>query len=83
MLHIAIVEDNFADAEKLEEYIGHFCGNNHINYQTEIFDSGDKFLKNYTKIWNLILLDIEMRGLTEWRLQRKSVNWMRKPFLFS
>lgn len=34
MLRIAIVEDNLADAEKLEEYIGHFCGDNHINYQT-------------------------------------------------
>ncbi len=63
MLRIAIVEDNPMDAEKLEEYIGHFCGDNHINYQTETFDSGDKFLKNYTKIWNLILLDIEMPGI--------------------
>ena len=62
MLRIAIVEDNPADAGKMEAYIEQFCSSNQIHYQTQIFESGDAFLKDYAKIWNLILLDIEMPG---------------------
>ena len=81
MLRIAIVEDNPADAGKLEEYIDQFCTDNRINYQTEIFQSGDDFLKNYTKIWNLILLDIEMPGIDGMETAKKIRELDEETFL--
>ncbi len=81
MLRIAIVEDNPADAGKLEEYIDQFCTDNRINYQTEVFQSGDDFLKNYTKIWNLILLDIEMPGIDGMETAKKIRELDEETFL--
>ncbi len=81
MLRIAVVEDNFADAEKLEDYIKQFCAGNKINYQVEIFKSGDEFLQNYTKIWNLILLDIEMPGIDGMETAKKIRELDEETFL--
>lgn len=81
MLRIAIVEDNPADAGKLEEYIDQFCTDNRINYQTRVFESGDDFLKNYTKIWNMILLDIEMPGIDGMETAKKIRELDKETFL--
>ena len=81
MLRIAIVEDNPADAGKLEEYIDQFCTDNRINYQTEVFESGDDFLRNYTKIWNMILLDIEMPGIDGMETAKKIRELDEETFL--
>lgn len=63
MIRIAIVEDNPTDAGKLQEYINQFCTEFQVHAKVEVFWNGDDFVKNYTKIWNLIFLDIEMPGI--------------------
>ena len=81
MIRIAIVEDNPADAGKLQEYIDRFCEDYRIHAQTEIFQNGDDFVKNYTKIWNLILLDIEMPGIDGMETAKKIREQDEETFL--
>lgn len=47
---------NISDANLLKRYINEFCTENQIHYQVDHFESGDAFLKNYTKIWNLVFV---------------------------
>ena len=81
MLRIAIVEDNVSDANLLKRYINEFCTENQIHYQVDHFESGDAFLENYTKIWNLVLLDIEMPGADGMETARKIREMDEETFL--
>ena len=81
MLRIAIVEDNVSDANLLKRYINEFCTENQIHYQVDHFESGDAFLENYTKIWDLVLLDIEMPGADGMETARKIREMDEETFL--
>ena len=59
-MQIAIVEDDDFNAKELEKHIQHFSSENNVDIHYTRFPSGSEFVKSYTPIWDLILMDIEM-----------------------
>ena len=60
MYHIAIVEDEAAFSEQLQEYLEQFQKENDVQFKVSVFPDGADILENYQNIYDLILLDIEM-----------------------
>lgn len=70
-MNIAIVEDDPANAEILKGHLSHFASENHIEIHTSVFPNGIHFLKAYTPVWDLILMDIEMPHINGIETARK------------
>lgn len=60
MLTIAVVDDEQTYIDQIKEYIGRYAGEKNREIQTETFHDGSELLKNYSRQFDIILLDIEM-----------------------
>lgn len=60
MIHIAIVEDNIAEAEKLKHYLEQFAAQNGEMFQTALYTEALPFLEHYKPMFDLVFMDIEM-----------------------
>ncbi len=63
MLNIAIVEDNTKDIEVLQAHLEQFSKENQVQVETHIYRDGLDIFDDYRPIYDLILLDIEMKHL--------------------
>lgn len=63
MLHIAIVEDNKADSDLLQELLHQYEQDNSCRFQITCFSNGMSFLDEYEAKYDIILMDIEMPQL--------------------
>lgn len=61
-MRIAVVDDSAADREWIVQYVDRFAQESGINLETVTFSSGDAFLENYQKIYDIIIFDIDMPG---------------------
>lgn len=59
-MNIAIVEDNDADAEILEDFIRKYAQKKNIDLKTIRFAGGIDILSDYSPVYDIILMDIEM-----------------------
>ncbi len=59
---IAIVDDNAADTQFVQNLLNTWAADREVTTQQEIFNSAEKFLFHYAdhKKWDILLLDIEM-----------------------
>ena len=62
-MRIAVVEDDKATREKTVEYIRRFRQENSLEISVEEFADGRELIGGYTRRYDLIFLDIEMREL--------------------
>lgn len=60
MYHVAIVEDEKEYAEQLQTFLKQYEEEHNLRFKVTVFGDGAEILKNYQKIYDLILLDIEM-----------------------
>lgn len=60
MLKIAIVDDEQVYIDQIQEYIGQYGQEKNREIQTEAFSDGDGLLADYSRRFDIILLDIEM-----------------------
>lgn len=60
---VALVEDNPAESELLQEYFRRYCSDNAVNIEVRWFTEGEKFLLNYQPIYDLVLMDINLRAM--------------------
>ena len=60
MYRIAIVEDENQCREQLKEYLSDYGKEHNLEFQISVFSDGADILENYTPIYDVILLDIEM-----------------------
>ena len=60
MLRFAIVEDDNACAEQLQEYLAQYAKKNSLEIRTDRFYDGLNFVEDYKARWDLIFMDIEM-----------------------
>ncbi len=60
MYHIAIVEDEAAFAEQLQEYLKKYQEEHNLRFKISVFEDGEDILKDYQPLYDIILLDIEM-----------------------
>ena len=63
MIRIAIVEDEAAEAERLQEYIRRYCKEALVAAEADVFLNPNVFLQKYRADHDLIFLDIEMPEL--------------------
>lgn len=61
-MRIAVLDDSFEDANRLEEYLHQFQKEKNVSFQIRIFHSSFDFLEEYGDGYDLLFLDIEMPG---------------------
>ena len=76
-MRIAIVDDERAERERLQQYVARFEEESGVAMENVSFPSGDAFLEHYQKVYDIIIFDIDMPGrrvsLAQW--QRKRFRW--------
>lgn len=60
MIHIALVEDDAKDRRTICEYAGRYCAENGETLRITEFENASVFLTNYTPIYDIIFMDIQM-----------------------
>ncbi len=63
MYRIAIVEDEKEFRDQLQEYLKQYEAENGSKFQVDVFEDGADIVENYQKIYDMVLLDIEMPKL--------------------
>lgn len=63
-INIAICDDNIIFCTQLNGYIDRFSKENNTNCEVSAFSSGLELLCQYTDEYKIIILDIEMKGLS-------------------
>lgn len=63
MIRIAVVEDDLKYQEKLKGYLADFAQECGESFQITAFSDGLEIAENYTAVYDVILMDIEMRLL--------------------
>ena len=63
MLHIAIVEDDSKDLERIIEYIEQYAAENQEPMKSFPFANAEVFFENYNPIYDVVFLDIQMPGM--------------------
>ena len=61
MIKIAIVEDEHAYAMQLQEYLHTYEKENGEVFEISLFSDGDEIVHKYKPIYDIILMDIEMK----------------------
>ena len=60
MYHIAIVEDEREFSEQLQDFLRKYQEEQGVSFKISVFSDGAEILKDYQKVYDIILLDIEM-----------------------
>ena len=63
MLRIAIVEDNNAAAQRLNDCLGRYARENSKEFAIDIFRDAIPFLERYRQPYDLIFMDIDLPGM--------------------
>lgn len=64
MIRIAYAEDDAETADALREYIKRYASENALAIEAEHFSNAEKLIYNYTHRYDLLLLDIQLGGMT-------------------
>lgn len=60
MLRIAVVEDDANQANQLVQYLERYGTENQVEIRSAVFRDGLDIVEDYSPVWDIILLDIEM-----------------------
>ncbi len=60
MIKIAIVEDDLLYANQLKQFLDRYMEENNLEIKAVHYQDGMDIVENYTPVWDIILLDIEM-----------------------
>lgn len=60
-ISIAIVEDNYSDAEVLRKYIEQFCNEHNVSCNIDSFQSSTDFLNRFDNQYDVLFLDVELQ----------------------
>ncbi len=63
MINVAIVEDNIRYTNEIKGYLSKFSKEYDVNFKIHCFSDGDQISKDYKPIYDIILMDIEMKFL--------------------
>jgi DNA-binding LytR/AlgR family response regulator len=62
-IRIGVVEDEPAACQQMLEYLDHYQTENNENFTVSVFDDGARIVENYRPIYDILLLDIEMKEM--------------------
>lgn len=63
MLHVAVVEDEGIYREKIKGYIERYAQEHDLQVMTSVYEDGSQIVEQYTKGFDILLLDIMMNGM--------------------
>ena len=63
MIHIAIVEDNRKTREKISAFLQKYAKENNNEFTIHTFEDGEDIVRNYHPIYDVILMDIQMKKM--------------------
>lgn len=61
-MNVAIVDDDAQVRKELQQYVERFGEEAGLAMQTSLFSSGDEFLAQYKKIYDILIFDVDMPG---------------------
>ncbi|WEV59092.1 LytTR family DNA-binding domain-containing protein [Bifidobacterium sp. ESL0728] len=62
-IRIGVVEDEPAACQKVLDYLNRYQSENSENFTVSVFDDGAKIVEGYRPIYDILLLDIEMKQM--------------------
>lgn len=62
-IRIGVVEDEPAACQKVLDYLNRYQAENGENFTVSVFDDGAKIVEGYRPIYDILLLDIEMKQM--------------------
>lgn len=71
MIRIAIVEDEQEYVQTLKSYLNRYETEHSLNFRIEIFSDGLDIISDYTSVYDIILLDIQMKHLNGMKTAEK------------
>lgn len=63
MIRIAVVEDDAAYVEIIQEYVKRFMSENSLSIKLDIYRDGQQIVFSYEPVYDIILMDVEMPGM--------------------
>lgn len=63
-MRVAIVDDSARDAQRLEDYLTRYAQENSVCFELAVFPNGTQFLDRYQPGYDLVIMDIDMPGLS-------------------
>lgn len=63
MLHVAVVEDEGIYREKIKGYIERYAQEHDLQILTSVYEDGSQIVEQYTQGFDILLLDIMMKGM--------------------
>lgn len=83
MLNIAICDDDEIYGKEIEKIISNYCEERNIEYQAEIFLSGNDLLLSQEKVsrFQVVYLDISMSGLNGIQVAEKLRRWCKDIYI--
>lgn len=73
-IRIGIVEDDQASCQQIVDYLNRYQHETDVRFTVSVFNDGARIVEHYTPIYDILLLDIEMKemnGMEAARLIRK------------
>lgn len=71
MIHIALVEDDLQDRERLKRCLKKYEEEKQVRFEISEFSDGEDIIENYTASYDLILMDIEMAFMNGMRAAQR------------
>lgn len=83
MLNIAICDDDKIYCERIKNIVSEYCDSKNIEYQVDIFLSGNEFLllQSNMKYYHIIYLDINMKGFNGIQVAEKLRQWCKEIYI--
>lgn len=63
-MKVAVIDDEKEVRQMLCEYVGLFSEDADVKIETVSFPSGNELLKNYRQVWDILIFDIDMPGIS-------------------
>lgn len=63
MIRIAVVEDDAAYVEIIQDYVKRFMSENSLSIKLDIYRDGRQIVFSYEPVYDIILMDVEMPGM--------------------
>lgn len=70
-MRVAVIDDEQKERETLSGYLNRFESEYHKKIRIDVFESGDRFLETFGPEYDVIIFDVDMRGMNGLDCARK------------
>ena len=84
-IRIGVVEDDPASCQRVLDYLNRYQSENDERFTVSVFDDGARIVEKYTPVYDILLLDIEMKemdGMEALRRMKESAQTREVPVIF-